>query len=130
MSNDIKRGEIVLVDLGPAIGAEKKKTRPCLIIQNDTGNKFSPLTIVAVIASQKEIDKKYPTDVWTEKGEGGLNNPSIIQCDQIRTIDKKRIIKRFKSLDTFSAYSADVDQLFRSCRPPCRSEATLVGIML
>ena len=100
MSSDLKRGEIVLVDLDPTRGAEKKKTRPCLIIQNDTGNKFSPLTIVAVVTSQKEIDKKYPTDVWTDKGEGGLDNPSIIQCDQIRTIDKKRIIKRFESIDT------------------------------
>lgn len=99
MSNDLKRGEIVLVNLDPAIGAEKKKTRPCLVIQNDTGNKFSPLTIIAVITSQKEIDKKYPTDVWVDKGEGGLDNPSVIQCDQIRTIDKRRIIERFGFLD-------------------------------
>jgi mRNA interferase MazF len=98
--DELKRGEIVLVDLDPAEGAEKKKTRPCLIIQNDTGNKFSPLTIIAVITSQKEIDKKYPTDVWIDKGEGGLDSPSIIQCDQIRTIDKNRIIKKLGYLDT------------------------------
>jgi len=94
VSDELKRGEIVLVNLDPAEGAEKKKTRPCLVIQNDTGNKFSPLTIIAVITSQKEIDKQYPTDVWIDKGEGGLNYPGIIQCDQIRTIDKKRIIKK------------------------------------
>jgi len=99
VGNDLKRGEVVLVELDPAIGAEKKKTRPCLIIQNDTGNKFSPLTIIAVITSQKEIDKKYPTDVWVNQGEGGLDNPSVIQCDQIRTIDKRRIIERFECLD-------------------------------
>jgi len=99
VSDELKRGEIVLVTLDPAKGAEKKKTRPCLVIQNDTGNKFSPLTIIAVITSQKEIDKQYPTDVWIDKGEGGLNYSSIIQCDQIRTIDKKRIIKKFGHLD-------------------------------
>ncbi|MBA7663483.1 Endoribonuclease EndoA [subsurface metagenome] len=71
-----------------------------MIIQNDTGNRFSPLTIIAVITSQKEIDKKYPTDVWVDKGEGGLDYPSVIQCDQIRTIDKNRIIDKFGYLDT------------------------------
>ncbi len=100
MSDDLKRGDIILVSLDPTRGAEKKKTRPCLVIQNDIGNKVSPLTIVVVVTSQKEIDKKYPTDVWVNKGEGGLDYPSVIQCDQIRTIDKIRIIKRFGTLDS------------------------------
>ena len=99
MIEELKRGEIVLVDLNPARGAEKRKTRPCLIIQNDIGNKFSPLTIIAVITSQKEIKKKFPTDVWIGKGEGGLEHPSIIQCDQIKTIDKRRIIKKIGAVD-------------------------------
>ena len=99
LSEEIRRGDIVLVNLDPAKGAEKRKTRPCLIIQNDIGNKFSPLTIIAVITSQKEIDKKYPTDIWISKGAGGLDYPSIIQCDQIRTIDKNRIIKKYGFLD-------------------------------
>ena len=99
VSEELKKGDVILVNLNPAKGGEKKKIRPCLIIQNDVGNKFSPLTIIAVITSQKEIDKKYPTDVWVEKGEGGLDIPSIIQCDQIRTIDKKRIIKYFDSFN-------------------------------
>ncbi len=99
MKEELNRGDVVLVNLNPAKGAKKKKTRPCLIIQNDTGNRFSPLTIIAVITSQKEIDKKYPTDVWIEKGEGGLDYPSIIQSDQIRTIDKNRIIDKFGYLD-------------------------------
>jgi len=97
--DELKRGEIVLVDLNPAQGAEKRKTRPCLIIQNDVGNKFSPLTIIAVITGQKEIKKKFPTDVWIEKGKEGLEHPSIIQCDQIRTIDKRRIIKKIGAVD-------------------------------
>ena len=99
VSEELKKGDVILVNLNPAKGGEKKKIRPCLIIQNDVGNKFSPLTIIAVITSQKEIDKKYPTDVWVEKGEGGLGVPSIVQCDQIRTIDKNRIIKKFDSFN-------------------------------
>lgn len=107
VSEELKRGDVILVDLDPARGAEKKKTRPCLIIQNDTGNKFSPLVIIAVITSQKEIDKKYPTDVWIEKGEGGLDVPSIVQCDQIRTIDKNRIIEKFGYLDASRMVEVD-----------------------
>jgi mRNA interferase MazF len=51
-----------------------------------------------VITSQKEIDKKYPTDIWINKGDDGLDYASIIQCDQIRTVDKRRIIKKIGHL--------------------------------
>lgn len=91
MSPKLKRGDVVIVDLEPIRGSETGKTRPCVIIQNDIGNKYSPVTIVAVITSKKEISKKYPTDVWISKEDGGLNTDSIIQCDQIRTITKERI---------------------------------------
>lgn len=99
METEFKRGDIVLIDLNPVIGSEKGKKRPCLIIQNDIGNKYSPVVIVAVITNQKEISKKYPTDVWVSKREGGLLSYSIIQCDQIRTVDKRRIEKYFGHLD-------------------------------
>lgn len=98
MISEIKRGDIIFVDLNPVVGSEKGKIRPCAIIQNDVGNKYSPLTIVAVITSQKEISRPYPTDVWIDRGEGGLDSSSIIQCDQISTIDKKRIKKKQGSL--------------------------------
>jgi mRNA interferase MazF len=91
MDQEIKRGDVVIVDLDPIRGSETGKKRPCVIIQNDIGNKYSPVTIVAVITSQKEISKEYPTDVWVSRGEGKLNRDSIIQCDQIRTITKERI---------------------------------------
>jgi mRNA interferase MazF len=99
MNKEIRRGDVVYVDLDPARGSEKKKKRPCLVIQNNIGNKYSPLTIVAVITSQKEISKPYPTDVWINKGEGGMEYASIIQCDLIRTIDKTRILKQLGSLN-------------------------------
>ncbi|HZX11208.1 MAG TPA: type II toxin-antitoxin system PemK/MazF family toxin [Acidobacteriota bacterium] len=91
MSPELKRGDVVVVDLEPIKGSETGKTRPCVVIQNDIGNKYSPVTIVAVITGQKEISKQYPTDVWISKGDGGLNKDSIVQCDQIRTITKERI---------------------------------------
>jgi mRNA interferase MazF len=111
VKEEFNRGEIVLVDLNPARGAEKRKKRPFLIIQNDIGNKFSPLTIVAVITSQKEISKKFPTDVWVDKGKGGLDYPSIIQCDQVRTVDKRRIIKKVGIID--ESVMEDVDKALK-----------------
>ena len=111
MAADFRRGDVVWVDLNPTIGAETGKVRPCVIIQNDVGNKYSPVTIVAVITSQKRLSQKYPVDVWVKMGEGGLKVPSIILCDQIRTIDKGRIAKK---LGQFSApVMAEVDKALK-----------------
>lgn len=98
MDIEIIRGDLVYVNLEPIIGSETGRKRPCVIIQNNIGNKYSPVTIVAIITSQKEISKKYPVDVWIDKGAGELNYASIVQCDQIRTIDKRRIIKKIGHL--------------------------------
>jgi len=94
MEAELKRGDVVCVNLNPTIGSETGKVRPCVIIQNDVGNRYSPVTIVAVITSQKRLSQKYPVDVWVEEGEGGLDVPSIVQLDQIRTVDKKRLVRR------------------------------------
>jgi mRNA interferase MazF len=89
---EIKRGEIYLIDLEPVIGSEQGKTRPCLIIQNDIGNKYSPNTIISSITSK--IDREYPFIIKIDKGTGGLLKESFVQLDQIRTISRKRIIKK------------------------------------
>lgn len=96
---DIKRGDVVLVDLEPIKGSEQGKTRPCLIIQNNVGNKISPTTIVAAITSKSE--KEYPFTVFVKKGKGGLPKNSFVLLNQIRTISKKdRIIKVLGFLDS------------------------------
>ncbi len=93
------RGDIYLVNLDPIIGKEIGKARPAVIIQNDIGNKFSPVTIIAPISSVKEIIKPLPITIFLEKGEGGLNEESYVDCGQIRTIDKdRRLITKFGSL--------------------------------
>ena len=92
-----KRGEVYLVNFDPTIGSEIRKTRPALIVQNDIGNEFSPITIVAAITSQYD-DNLYPTEVLIESPEGGLNNNSVVLLNQIRSIDKKRLIKRLGKL--------------------------------
>lgn len=94
------RGDVYLVNLDPIVGKEIGKARPAVIIQNDIGNKFSPVTIIAPISSVKEITKPLPIMILLEKGEGGLNEESYVDCGQIRTIDKdKRLITKFGSLN-------------------------------
>lgn len=95
----IARGEIYLVSFDPTVGHEIKKTRPALIIQNDIGNRYSPLTIVAAITS-KVSPVPYPVEVRVEPtSTNGLDVPSAIRLDQIRTVDRQRLIKRLGQID-------------------------------
>ena len=95
---ELKRGDIVLVNLDPAIGSEQGKKRPALVIQNDFGNKYSPTTIVASITS-KIFSKEFPTNVQINTKDSGLEKESTILLNQIRAIDKSRIVKKFGRLD-------------------------------
>jgi mRNA interferase MazF len=88
-----RRGEVYLVNFDPTIGAEIKKTRPALILQNDISNRYSPITIVAAITSQFE-EPLYPTEVLVKAPEGGLESDSVVLLNQVRSIDKQRLIKR------------------------------------
>jgi len=94
----VKRGDIFLANLEPIQGSEQGGIRPVLIIQNDVSNKYSPVTIVAAITS-KIFDKEFPTNVFILKEESGLDKDSTIILNQIRTIDKSRLIKKVGSLD-------------------------------
>lgn len=88
-----KRGEIYLVSFDATIGAEIRKTRPALVIQNDLANRYSPITIVAAITLQFE-DPLHPTEVFVKAPEGGLSTDSVVLLNQVRSIDKGRLAKR------------------------------------
>ena len=88
-----RRGDVCLVTFDPTVGAEIRKTRPALIIQNDIANRYSPITIVAAITSQVS-ESIYPTEVLVRRPEGGLTADSIILLNQIRSVDKRRLFKR------------------------------------
>jgi mRNA interferase MazF len=88
-----KRGEVYLVTFDPTIGAEIQKTRPALIVQNDIANRHSPITIVAAITSQFEAPL-YPTEVLIQPPEGGLIIASVVLLNQIRSVDKRRLVRR------------------------------------
>lgn len=102
----IIRGEVVVANLEPVKGSEQGGIRPVLIIQNDTLNKYAPTTIIAPITS-KIYTKEYPTNVIIKKEDFILKLDSTILLNQIKTIDKKRIIKKIGSLDNFTMNKVD-----------------------
>ena len=95
----LRRGEVYLVAFDPTVGSEIQRTRPALIIQNDIGNRHSPITIVAAITSQFE-ESLYPTEVRITPPEGGLTTPSVVLLNQIRSIDRRRLVRRLGSVRT------------------------------
>ncbi len=88
---DLKQYSIVLVNLDPTIGSEITKTRPCVIISPNEMNKYLNTIVLAPMTTNL---KKYPTRVSVNhNGKKGM-----IAIDQIRTVDKTRIIKVFEKL--------------------------------
>lgn len=85
---DIKLGQIYMADLSPVIGSEQGGIRPVVVIQNDVGNRFSQTVIVAAITGR--IKKRFPTH--TELKSTGLLRNSICLLEQIRTVDKSRLL--------------------------------------
>lgn len=92
-----KRGDVYVVGLDPTEGVEIAKTRPAVVIQNDVGNRFSDLTIVAPITSQYDAEL-YPTEVLVRAPEGGLRSDSVVLLNQIRAVDKRRLTRRLGTL--------------------------------
>ena len=94
---ELKQYQIVLINLDPTIGSEIKKTRPCVVISPNEMNKYLQTIVVAPMTSSS---KSYPTRVEV------LHNKKIgqVALDQIRTVDRQRIIKVFERLneDTIS----------------------------
>ena len=86
-----------LVNFDPTIGAEIKKTGPALVLQNDIANRWSPITIVAAITSRFE-EPVYPTEVILRAPEGGLEVDGVVLLNQIRSIDKRRLVRRLGAL--------------------------------
>jgi mRNA interferase MazF len=88
---EIKQYQIVLVNLDPTVGSEMKKTRPCVVISPDEMNKYLQTIVVAPMTSNS---KPYPTRVEVKHNK----TKGWVVLDQIRTIDRKRIVKSFDSL--------------------------------
>lgn len=90
-NNVIKRGQVWYCDLSPVKGSEQGGVRPCVIIQNDKGNQFAPTTIIAPITS-RHTKAKLPTHIWLSV-TCGLPVNSMVELEQVRTIDKSRLLE-------------------------------------
>ncbi|MBK6374022.1 MAG: type II toxin-antitoxin system PemK/MazF family toxin [Saprospiraceae bacterium] len=88
---ELKQYHIAIVNLEPTLGSEIKKTRPCVIISPDVMNKYLNTIVIAPITN---VQKKYPTRVEVKN----KNAKGQIALDQIRTIDRVRIINLFNSI--------------------------------
>lgn len=95
----MRRGDIYYIDIDDTNleGSEQGGDRPCVIIQNDVGNKYSPTVIVAFITS-KTNKKNLPTHVEITK-RGMLTKDSVVLAEQIRTVDKRRLRNKIAWLD-------------------------------
>ena len=103
----IKRGELYYADLSPVVGSEQGGVRPILIVQNDTGNKYSPTIIAAAITSQL-TKAKLPTHIEINAHEFGLSKDSVILLEQIRTLDKRRLKERIGKLPEITMRKVNV----------------------
>jgi len=95
-ANFPRHGEIWLVSLEPVIGSEIGKTRPAVVISNDKNNQFAEtITVVPLTSRTKKI---YPFEVFLSQAETHLAQDSKAKANQIRTVDKKRLVKLMAEL--------------------------------
>jgi len=89
------RGMIVEVDLDPVVGHEQGCARPCIVVQNNAGNRYSTMTIVVPLTDATRIGRPSPIYVLLHKGDGGIRKDSIALTDQIRAVDLQRVGRSF-----------------------------------
>lgn len=99
VDTSVKRGDIFYADLSPVVGSEQGGVRPVLIIQNDTGNRYSPTVIAAAITSQTG-KARLPTHIELPVEEDcGLTKDSVVLLEQVRTLDKRRLREKMGRVD-------------------------------
>lgn len=101
----VQRGDIWLINLDPTIGAEIKKTRPAAIISNDIANQSSPMVTVLPITDKGE--KVHPFETEIPLKTVGLTKHSKIKCQQIRSVDKARLVRFLGVLPDHVVFAAE-----------------------
>lgn len=105
------RWSIYWVNIDPTIGSEQSKTRPVLVISDDDINKILPVINILPITSHKQGRKVYPNEVLLKKEQSGLDKDSLVLCYQIRTVDKKRLIKKLGEVKNDDIRNEIIDAL-------------------
>lgn len=88
----IARGDVVLCDLSPVVGTEQAGVRPVVVLQIDRANVVSPHTIIAPFTTRIRR-ALLPSHVLVPVGTGGLSQDSVVLCEQIRVVDRRRIVR-------------------------------------
>ena len=105
MERKISRGDMFYADLAHGLGSEQYGRRPCVVVSNDAGNRHSNTVIVAMITSKVETKAKIPTHCPV-RAQQGLVRDSLVLLEQLRTIDKMRLLEYLGTLD-----SGDMDRV-------------------
>lgn len=95
--SNVSRKDVWEINLDPSQGAEANKSRPCLVVSNNTANKYSPLITVTTITTTAPR-KPYPFMIEIPNS-ANMPQQSWIHCGQIRTVDKSRLRRYYTSLD-------------------------------
>ena len=105
----VRRGEIRLADLNPTRGSEQAGTRPVLIFQNNTINRFTS-TFLTILLTSNLRRASLPTCAFIRQGEGGLAKDSVALCHQLRVLDRVRPKSRLGAISekTMSAIESRV----------------------
>lgn len=101
---EVKRGDIYYADLSPVMGSEQGGIHPVLIIQNDRGNRYSPTVIAVAITGKKK--RWMPTHVRLYR-QAGLKRTSCVMLEQVRTIDRARLVRYIGRLDDRTMQAVD-----------------------
>ena len=107
----ISRGDVVLCDLKPVRGTEQAGIRPVVVLQINRANAVSPHTIIAPFTT-KIRHALLPSHVFIPAGVGSVSKDSVVLCEQIRVIDKRRIIKVLGHLN--EPYLEDIARALRA----------------
>lgn len=102
---EIKQWDIVIVDFNAdSSGSEQNRKRPAIVVQNNTGNLYSPTVIVIPLTSQTQKKEQQPTHALIKQTDTvGLKLDSMALCEQIRSIDKRRILNKVGKVNSPTA---------------------------
>jgi len=107
MTGKAFRGMVVEISLDPVVGHEQGRTRPCVVVQNDAGNRYASTTIIVPLTGAELVKAPSPIYVSVKMGDGGTTKDSCILCDQIRVVDQSRFGRVYGALAPETMASVD-----------------------
>ncbi len=107
----VNRGEIWLANLNPTRGSEQAGIRPVVIFQADVLSKFTT-TVLAIPLTSNLRRASLPSCVLIPKGEGHLENDSVVLCHQLRVLDKSRLERRLGMVEPLTLSTIEMRMLF------------------